>query len=167
MKCEAARLLSYGLMVIEKEKTLALRSYKSAKKVGSWDQNYILADLHFILFIIISLAPCKYVFILHQNKSTRKGRSKDGFNTGSCLNIKTVFPDMGISVIKIRWSQDHLIFIMGISILVRQHLYIETPPRLVQMFLVRQRKGYIALLCFPVKPNIRVLRARFSEITPG
>ena len=30
------------------------------------------------------------------------------------LNVKTVFPGQGISIIKIRWSWDRLIFIMGI-----------------------------------------------------
>ena len=33
-------------------------------------------------------------------------------------------------IIKIRRSHNHLIFIMGIPILIRQHLYIETPPTL-------------------------------------
>ena len=45
------------------------------------------------------------------------------------LNIKMVFSGMRISMLKIRRSQDHLIFNMGIPILVRRHLYIETPPR--------------------------------------
>ena len=44
------------------------------------------------------------------------------------LNIKIVFQAMGISIIKIRWLWDHLIFIMGMPILER-HLYIETAPR--------------------------------------
>ena len=44
------------------------------------------------------------------------------------LNIKMVFPSMGISIIVIRWSWDRLIFIMGIPILVRWHHYIETAP---------------------------------------
>ena len=38
---------------------------------------------------------------------------------GPRLNTKAVFPCMGISIIKIR---DRLIFIMGISVLVNQHL---------------------------------------------
>ena len=38
------------------------------------------------------------------------------------------FPGMGIPMLKIRRSQDRLIFNIGIPILVR-HLYIETPPR--------------------------------------
>ena len=49
-------------------------------------------------------------------------------DTGPHVNIKMVFPDMGISIIKIRRSWDRLIFIMGIHILVRQHLHIETGP---------------------------------------
>ena len=39
------------------------------------------------------------------------------------------FPGMGISMLKIRQSQDRLIFSMGIPRLVRQHLYIETALR--------------------------------------
>ena len=38
---------------------------------------------------------------------------------GPYLNIKTVFAGMGISMLKIRWLRDHLIFNMGIHILVR------------------------------------------------
>ena len=45
------------------------------------------------------------------------------------FNIKTVFLGMGIPMLKIRRSQDHLIFNMGMPILVRQHLYIEMAPR--------------------------------------
>ena len=47
---------------------------------------------------------------------------------GPCLNIKTVFPRYGDSMLKIRRSRDRLIFNMGIPILVRRHLYIETAP---------------------------------------
>ena len=46
---------------------------------------------------------------------------------GLCLNIKMVFPGMGIPMLKIRQSWD-LIFNMEILILVRRHLYIETAP---------------------------------------
>ena len=46
-------------------------------------------------------------------------------HAGPWRNIKTVFPGMGISMLKIRRSRDRLIFNMGISILVRRHLYIE------------------------------------------
>ena len=38
------------------------------------------------------------------------------------------FPGMGIPMLKIRWSRDRLIFNMGILILARRHLYIETAP---------------------------------------
>ena len=33
--------------------------------------------------------------------------------------VKTAFPIMEISIMKIKWSQDHCIFTMGIIILVR------------------------------------------------
>ena len=49
--------------------------------------------------------------------------------SGSHLNIKMVFAGMRISMLKIRRSQDCLIFNMGIPILVRRHLYIEMAPR--------------------------------------
>ena len=49
-------------------------------------------------------------------------------NTPGPLNIKTVFPGMEISIMKIRRSSDSLIFIIGIPVLVR-HCYIETTPR--------------------------------------
>ena len=47
------------------------------------------------------------------------------------LNINTVFPRYGIPILKIRRSRDRLIFIMGIPMLVRQHLYIEAAPGLL------------------------------------
>ena len=47
----------------------------------------------------------------------------------TCLNINTDFPDICISILKIRRSSDGLIYIMGISILVRRHLFIGTDPR--------------------------------------
>ena len=49
--------------------------------------------------------------------------SKD---TGPRLNIKTVFPCMEILILMIRRSWDRFIFILGIPILLRRHLYIES-----------------------------------------
>ena len=45
------------------------------------------------------------------------------------LSMKTVFPDIGIYIIKVRRSLDSLIVIMGIPNLVRRHFYAETVPR--------------------------------------
>ena len=59
------------------------------------------------------------------------------WDPGSRLIIKTIFLGMGISIIKIRWSWDHIIFIMGIPLacrVERRHLYIkqsDTKPNLV------------------------------------
>ena len=50
---------------------------------------------------------------------------------GLRLNIKTVFPGMRIPMLKTRRSRDRLIFNIGIPILARRHLYIETPPLLL------------------------------------
>ena len=44
------------------------------------------------------------------------------------LNIKAVFPGMGIPMSKIRRSEGRLIFNLGMPVLVRRHLYIETAP---------------------------------------
>ena len=55
--------------------------------------------------------------------------------TGFCFNMKTIFPSLDIPIIKIRclsiflWSWDHLIFIIRIPILIRQHHYIEMALR--------------------------------------
>ena len=50
------------------------------------------------------------------------------WRSGPRLNIKNVFPGVGISIIKIRRSWDRLILIMGIPILVRWHLYTGMGP---------------------------------------
>ena len=52
-------------------------------------------------------------------------------DTGHRLNINTVFPGIGIPMLKIRRSLDRLIFNMGIPILVRRHLYTKTAPWLL------------------------------------
>ena len=49
----------------------------------------------------------------------------ENFLSSACLNIKMMFAGIGLPMLKRRWLQDHLIFNMGIPILVRQHLYIE------------------------------------------
>ena len=54
---------------------------------------------------------------------------------GPSLNIKIVFSRYGIPMLKIRRSRDRLIFNMGIHILIRPHLYIETAP--CQTFILR------------------------------
>ena len=53
--------------------------------------------------------------------------------SGPRLNIKPVFPGMGIPMLKIRRSQDRLIFNMGIFILIRRHIYIEMAPDLLSV----------------------------------
>ena len=47
---------------------------------------------------------------------------------GPHLNIKNIFPGIRIIISKIRRSWDRLILNMGISILVRRHIHIETAP---------------------------------------
>ena len=50
-------------------------------------------------------------------------------NQGPVSIWKPSFPGMEIPMLKIRRSWDRLIFNMGIPILVRRYLYIETGPR--------------------------------------
>ena len=49
--------------------------------------------------------------------------------TVPCFNIKTTFPDVEISIIKIRRSHDCLVFVIRLPILVRKLLYIEAAPK--------------------------------------
>ena len=56
------------------------------------------------------------------------GLTTQGAALGPPLNTKTDFACMGIPVLNVRQSWDHLIFNMRIPILVRRHLYTETPP---------------------------------------
>ena len=58
------------------------------------------------------------------------GRTQDGcWGVWGIISIyRPSFPDTVIPVIKIRWSWDHLISIMGILVMVRQHLYTEMDP---------------------------------------
>ena len=60
---------------------------------------------------------------------------------GPHLNIKTAFPRYGIPMLKIRRSRDRLIVNMGIPILVRWHLNIETASRSHK--LSKQRDMYL------------------------
>ena len=59
----------------------------------------------------------QYLFLL--NRVCRKIRTR--------LNIKTVYPGIGIPIITITQSE-RLIFIVGIPIVVRRHLYTQTIP---------------------------------------
>ena len=59
--------------------------------------------------------------------------------SGSRLNIKTIFPGLQIFIVKLR-SWDCFIFIIGIPILVRWHLYIESGHRALIQY-----KGVILL----------------------
>ena len=61
------------------------------------------------------------------DKLTYDGKSDQGAVSIS----RPFFPGMGIPMLKIRRSRDRPIFNMGIPILVRGHLYIETAPRAV------------------------------------
>ena len=56
------------------------------------------------------------------------GKFMEHERPGPCLSIKTVFPKKCILIKMIRRSNDRLILIMRIPILMRQYVYIETAP---------------------------------------
>ena len=81
----------------------------------------------------LSLCLCLFTIVIRQDSCCLLKRNNDNKRgaiktIGVCLNIKNVFPWIKISIIKIgrRWGP--LIFIMGIVILQRRHLYIKTVP---------------------------------------
>ena len=84
---------------------------------------------------LLSNTTMPYVFIIY-------GRPRTDWHTlcfhwfilfpGGHFIIKTVIEGLWIPIMKIRRSHDRLIFIMGIPILLRQHLYIEAPCCLVK-----------------------------------
>ena len=59
--------------------------------------------------------------------------------------LRPSFSGMGIPVLKIRRSRDRLIFNMGIPILVRRHLYIETALRFRSRLFIFCRVASVAL----------------------
>ena len=61
------------------------------------------------------------------------------------FQYKITFPGMGISIIKIRQLWDHPIFIMGIHIAVRQHLYIEMAPMWLALPITRYYRAWQAV----------------------
>ena len=79
---------------------------------------------------------------------------------GPRLNIKTVFPRYGIHMLKIRRSRDRLIFNMGIPILVRRHLYIETVPSIHALQLIQRQ--WFSLYSLP--NMINCLRSQTDKI---
>ena len=89
---------------------------------GSLHKGPIVYKRHFRVITSSEIAPCQ--FIRQTFSSTYCNLCS---TIGPCLKIKTVFPDMGVSIVKIKQSKDRLIFIMGIPILVRY--LIETAPQ--------------------------------------
>ena len=142
------RLLTHGRVKLlvwfcsEKYEDIAL-VYKPWIKLLFWIEHVTLAAIAGA-FTLVSLACSQasetHLKIGHPSISSTSAQSSYELqwlnlqigipilgHQGSHLNIKTVFPGMGIPMLKIRRSCDRLIFNMGIPILVR-HLYIETIP---------------------------------------
>ena len=86
-----------------------------------WHQTITRTNADFVNWTLRNL------WILNQNTCTCHLQNirhfvQTSMGPGTLFNIKPAFPGMGIPIIKIRWSWDHLIFMMGIPI------YIETGP---------------------------------------
>ena len=73
-----------------------------------------------IAHYITCINPATTIAMMH-------GPTCQGY-TGPHLNLKTIFPRMGIPLLKTRWSWVHLIFNIQIPILGRWYLYTETDP---------------------------------------
>ena len=106
-------LYSFLCQVIRKG-WLALHNI-SVLKGGSKEFWFILTSEHFMWF--------------KDEDVSSWGHFPHWMNSGPCLDIKTILLGMGIPMLKIRRSHDRLIFNMGIPILVKQYLYIETAQR--------------------------------------
>ena len=102
--------------------------------IGPWGTNFseILIGIHKFSFkkINLKMSSAKWrPFCLGLNVLINRTNMWER-STGACLNITTVLLYLGIYIIKVRQSWDCLIFIAGIPILVRRHLYIEMAHRL-------------------------------------
>ena len=107
--------------------------------VQSWYSilSFLKGIMHW-LFLLLPHGLCVHIHQLHSMSGPNHNSEAPGTGifsscdytnrTGPRRNIKMVSPGMGIPMLKIRWSRDRLIFNMGILILVRGHLYIETAP---------------------------------------
>ena len=99
--------------------------------------SYVGRNISYVILVCDLCIPCPLLTLLHTilwhiTLITRITHHPFCLETlvsqaGSRFNIKNVFPGMAISIIKIIWSWDRLIFIMVMSILARRHLYIEIP----------------------------------------
>ena len=79
---------------------------------------------------------------------------------------------MGIPMLKIRRSQDRLIFNIGIPILVRQHLYIEIPPKpqqggyhvadiIVKWNFLNENYGILIKFHFSLSPKVPLIISNY------
>ena len=85
--------------------------------------------LDIIRFVPISESSNISLTTMDRNgTSATKSFHADMVDTKPRQTLRPSFPGMGIPMLKIRLSRDSLIFNMGIPILVRKHLYIETAP---------------------------------------
>ena len=64
-----------------------------------------------------------------------------------CFNIKAFFASY-IPIIMIRWSWDHLIFIIRIPMLIRQHLYIKMASRFTNLNSYVSMTSWWIILCY-------------------
>ena len=62
------------------------------------------------------------------NANTYAGNLAYLYQNTNMLLQPVIFPAIGISIIKVMWSWDHLIFIMGMHMMVRLHIYMENGP---------------------------------------
>ena len=98
-----------------------------------------LQDQYFFSCMHIQWQHNQFKYMHTEAQSSNPGYSNNTtenwleWKLGPPVSIQTPsFLGIRISTIKVRWSRDHLIFIMEIPKLVRWHLYIGTPSRRFQ-----------------------------------
>ena len=79
------------------------------------------------------LFPCDDFFMVHEflTSSASLNTVRRGQEPWPRFDLQTLFPGIGIPIIKIRRSWDRLIYMVGIPILIR-YLYIETVSRAIK-----------------------------------
>ena len=95
-------------------------SHKANHVTRDWEVNNPLVSCHrrahFPVTIMLYVHVDQQLFLCWKLKEPPKlliTIPLCGKSAGACVSIKTFFPGMEIPIIKIRWSWDHLIFIMG------------------------------------------------------
>ena len=128
--------------------------------------------LIFLLTTIVKKININTILRIVNNEMSQPSAFHHLKDTRLCFNRKTVFPDMEISLLKIRRPWDLFIFIMEISVLVGRHFYVETAPRfqsfgfMLHIYNIWTKKQYQSLKIFHWTRTV-YLSIGFSQALTG